>query len=141
MIMPQRKAKKTPTPARYPVALERAARRRGLMPPLQAHPETTTYSVVEGALTFFVGEQVVRAEAGTAVVVKAGAAHTFRVETDGARWRVATDVASIARFDDLGRALAQPASMTDEDAATLRALGAANGIRILGAPGTLPQAA
>ena len=109
------------------------------MPPLQAHPQTTTYSVVEGALTFFVGEQVVRAEAGTAVVVKAGAAHTFRVETDGARWRVATDVASIARFDDLGRALAQPASMTDEDAATLRALGAANGIRILGAPGTLPK--
>ena len=108
------------------------------MPPLQTHPETTTYSVVEGALTFFVGEQVVRAEAGTAVVVKAGAAHTFRVETDGARWRVATDVASVARFDDLGRALAEPASMTAEDAATLRALGAANGIEILGAPGVLP---
>jgi len=137
----QRKAKKTATPARYPVALERAARKRGLMPPLQAHPEETTYSVVDGALTFFVSREVVRAEAGAAVVVEAGAAHTFRIETEGARWRVATEVASVARFDDLGRALAEPARMTDEDAATVRALAAANEIQILGAPGTLPEAA
>ena len=139
MFGAQLKTRKTQPPARYPVALERAAPMRGLMPPLQSHPAETTYSVVDGALTFFVGEEVVHAEAGgAAVVVEAGAAHTFRVETDGARWRVATDVTSVARFDDLGRALAEPAAMTDEDAATLSALGAANEIRILGAPGKLP---
>jgi hypothetical protein len=125
-------------PPRYPVSLERAARGRGLMPPLQAHSARTTYSVLCGAITFFVGEESVRAEAGTTVVVQAGAAHTFRVESEGARWRVATDVTSVARFDDLGRALAQPGAMTDEDAATLAAIAGANAIRILGAPGTLP---
>jgi mannose-6-phosphate isomerase-like protein (cupin superfamily) len=129
----------TKPPTRYRVSLERAARGRGLMPPLQAHPERTTYSVIEGTMTFFLGETAVRAEAGCTVIVQADAAHTFRIEGDGARWRVATEVSSVARFDDLGRALAQPGSMTPQDVATVSAIAATNGIRILGSPGTLPQ--
>ena len=109
------------------------------MPPLQAHPGRTIYSVLEGAITFFVGDQIVRAEAGCAVVAAAGLAHAFRIETKGARWRVTTGVASVARFDDLGRALARPGSMTPQDVATVSAIAAANGIRILGSPGTLPS--
>jgi hypothetical protein len=125
-------------PVRYSVSLERAARGRGLMPPLQALPERSTYSVLCGEITFFVGGEAVRAEAGTVVVVHAGTAHTFRIESDGARWCVSTEVTSVARFDDLGRALAKPGSMTDEDAATVAAIAAANEISILGSPGELP---
>jgi hypothetical protein len=129
------------TPTRYPVCLERAAHGRGLMPPLQAHPVRTTYSVVDGSITFFVGGRTIEAGSGATVVAEAGVAHTFRIESDGARWRVATDVASIARFDDLGRALAFPAGMTEQDATTVSAIAAANGIRVLGSPGLLPAAA
>jgi hypothetical protein len=141
MIVSQLKVRKAAMPARYPVGLERAARGRGLMPPLQAHPEDTTYSVIAGEITFFVGDDVVPAQVGTVVLVRAGAPHTFRIETDCARWRVSTAVASVARFDDLGRALAQPGSMTAEDASTVTAIADANGIRILGSPGALPPAA
>jgi cupin domain len=141
MITAKITTRRAAPPVRYPVALERAARGRGLMPPLQAHPEATTYSVLDGVVTFFVGDEVVHAETGAVVVAEAGVAHTFRIDSDGARWRVATEVSSIARFDDLGRALAKPGTMTGEDAATLAALAGANAIRVLGAPGSLPPAA
>jgi mannose-6-phosphate isomerase-like protein (cupin superfamily) len=139
MIVSQLRTRQVARGERYPVSLERASRRRGAMAPLQAHPEQTTYSVVEGAITFYVGEAETRAERGTVVLVPARTAHTFRIESEGARWRVATQVVSVARFDDLGRALAEPGPMTDDDAATLAAIAAANGIRILGAPGALPS--
>jgi len=108
------------------------------MPPLQAHPEETTYSVIEGSVAFFVGESLVAAGPGESVVAPAGVAHTFRIDSEGARWRVATRVSSVIRFDDLGRALTAPGSMTEDDAATVGAIAAANGIRILGPPGMLP---
>jgi hypothetical protein len=109
------------------------------MPPLQSHPAETTYSVIEGSVTFFVGDALLAADAGDVVVAPDGVAHTFRLESDRARWRIATRVSSVARFDDLGRALACPGSMTENDEATVGVLAAANGIRILGSPGTLPS--
>lgn len=105
------------------------------MPPLQAHPARTTYSVLDGSITFFVGGRTIEAQGGASVVAEPGVAHTFRIESEGARWRVATDVASIARFDDLGRALAHPCAMTEQDTATVTAIAAANEIEILGPPG------
>ena len=141
MIVPQLKVRKAALPGRYPVGLERAARGRGLMPPLQAHPEDTTYAVLTGEITFYVGADVVPARPGTVVLVRAGVAHTFRVESDCARWRVSTAVASVTRFDDLGRALAQPGAMTEDDEAAVTAIAGANAIRILGSPGALPAAA
>jgi uncharacterized cupin superfamily protein len=138
-ITQQIKASRTPTRERYAVSLERAARGRGLMPPLQAHADDTTYSVIEGSVTFFVGDESLAADAGDVVLAPDGVAHTFRIDSDGARWRVATRVSSVARFDDLGRALARPGSMTNDDEATVGVLAAANGIRILGSPGMLPS--
>lgn len=139
MIVSQLRTRQAARAERYPVSLERASRRRGAMPPLQAHPEHTTYAVLDGEITFFVGETETRAERGTCVIVPAGTPHTFRIESEGARWRVATTVVSVARFDDLGRALAEPGSMTADDAAAVAAIAAANGIRILGSPGMLPD--
>src|SRR5207244_11757017 len=77
------------TSTRFPVSLERAARGRGLMPPLQSHTTRTTYSVLDGSITFFVGGRTIGAATGATVVAEAGVAHTFRIESDGARWRVA----------------------------------------------------
>jgi mannose-6-phosphate isomerase-like protein (cupin superfamily) len=122
------------------VLVEREAPRRGVMPPLHAHAEDARYEVLAGELTFYVGGTAVSAKAGEVVEVPAGMAHTFRVETDGARWTVTTRVASAARFEDLGLALSGPVDEwpSAEELASLEAIAAANGIGILGPPGRLP---
>ena len=122
------------------VLVERRASGVGVMPPLHAHAEDAQYDVVEGELTFFVDGEVVRARGGDTVLVPAQAAHTFRVETAGSRWLVTTRVASPARFDELGLALADPVDdWTDPyELAAVEAIAAANGIAILGPPGRLP---
>lgn len=122
------------------VLVERRAPRAGVMPPLHAHAEDAQYEVLEGRLTFFVGGEVVRARSGEAVPVAAGEPHTFRVESAGSRWVVTTRVASPARFDDLGLALADPVDEWPDadELAAVEAIAAANGIAILGPPGRLP---
>ena len=125
------------------LALERVGRTSGLMTPLYASAADETFHVRAGAVTFFVGDDVVRAEAGDVVVAPAGAPHALRVESPVARWLVVTDVASPARYDDFGLAFA-PADgewTTAEDEAAVSAIAAANRISVLGAPGALPAAA
>jgi mannose-6-phosphate isomerase-like protein (cupin superfamily) len=130
------------SPARdQAVLVERAARLRGVMPPLHARDVDETYYVLEGTLTFFVGGETVTAGDGEVVVVPRGRARTFRVESDGARWLLLTRVASPPRFEDFGRALAEPrrpAAWSGEDASLVTALAAANAITILGPPGMTP---
>ncbi|HEX2044954.1 MAG TPA: cupin domain-containing protein [Gaiellaceae bacterium] len=127
------------------VVLERASSTRGAMAPLHSRDEDETFTMVEGELTFFVGAHVVPAKAGDVVVVPRHVPRTIRVESDRARWLVATRARSPARFDDFGRALARPLERgaavwtSAEDEATLRALGAANGTAVLGPPGRLPS--
>jgi mannose-6-phosphate isomerase-like protein (cupin superfamily) len=122
--------------------VEGHAARRGLMPPLHANGEDESYHVVAGELTFFVGAEVVYARVGDVVVAPRDVPRTYRVESDGARWLVLTRVASLARFEDFGRALAEPVAggwPSAEEKASLDALAAANGIRVLGPPGLLPS--
>lgn len=127
------------------VLLERSGSTRGAMAPLHSRDEGETVSVVEGRLTFFVGAHVVPAGPGDVVALPRHVARTFRVESDRARWLVATRVRSLARFDDFSRALVPPAGddaaawASAEDEATVRALGSANGIALLGPPGLLPS--
>jgi uncharacterized cupin superfamily protein len=122
------------------VLIERVAPRRGVMPPLHAHAEDAQYEVLAGELTFYIGRTVVRARPGAVVPVPAGIAHTFVVESAHARWNVATRVLSVARFEDLGLALAHPVAEwpSADELASLEAIAAANGISILGPPGRLP---
>lgn len=122
------------------VRVERRAPRNGVMPPLHAHAEDVEYEVLEGELTFFVGGDVVRAKPGDVISVPAGVRHTFCVEFASARWRVAARVASPARFEDFGLALARPVYdwPSDEERESVEAMAAANGIEILGPPGCLP---
>ena len=93
--------------------VERVAPRRGVMAPLHARTEDETYHVLTGELTFFVGDEIVRARAGDVVVAPRGVPHTYRVESDGTRWLVLTRLVSVARFEDFGRALAEPQSVWD----------------------------
>jgi mannose-6-phosphate isomerase-like protein (cupin superfamily) len=123
--------------------VERRAAGRGLMPPLHARSEDETHHVLAGELTFFVGDEIVRARGGDVVVAPRDVPRTYRVQSGGARWLVLTRVSSLARFEDFGRALAEPVAgcgwPSPEEAASLDALAAANGIRILGPPGRLPS--
>lgn len=124
------------------VLVERRAPRAGVMPPLHAHEDDVRYEVLIGKLTFDVGGDVVAAREGAVVDVPAGVPHTFRVDTDGARWTVTTRVRSTARFEDLGLALARPVDEwpSADERAALEAIAAANGISILGPPGARPAA-
>lgn len=135
--------RRSPPPLR--VVLERSGSTRGAMTPLHSREEEETFSVLEGELTFFVGAHVVPARPGDVVVLPRHVARTLRVESDRARWLVATRARSLGRFEDFARALVPPregcttAWATAEDEATLEALGAANGITLLGPPGLLPS--
>ena len=82
----------------------------GHMAPLHVHDEDETYRVMDGELTFFIGEDSVAAVEGDVVVAPAGVARTFRTGPAGASWLVLTRVRSLARFEDFGRAV-EPAGL------------------------------
>ena len=124
------------------MVVERVATSPGVMPPLYRRSEDESYYVVEGELTFYVGDDVARACAGEVVAAPGSVPRTFRVETERARWLVLTRVASPDRFEDFGRALSCPAEWQGpEDEARIAMLGAPNGIEVLGPPGSLPSQA
>ena len=118
----------------------------GHMTPLHVHDEDESFYIVEGRLTFFVGDEVIEATAGTTRVAPKGIPHTFRVDSpQGARAIVVT---SPGRFEDFVRAVSRPAAVTTRpevtepptheqiEAFTRGAI--ENGIEILGPPGMLP---
>jgi mannose-6-phosphate isomerase-like protein (cupin superfamily) len=125
------------------IAVERSAP-NGHMGPLHTREHDETYRVLEGTVTFYVGREVVAAGAGDVVVAPAGSPRTFRVDSQRARWLVRTRVDSVERFLDFGRAVAPPLPDSSagwpsaEEHATVAAIAAVNGIRLLGPPGALP---
>ena len=129
--------------------VETAAMERGTMPPLHARDRDESYHVLEGEVVFYVGDETVRARAGEVVVVPSGTARTFLVTSATARWLVMTTVRSLSRYQDFTRAVTQPREIggleettwpSAEEAASLAAIAAANGIHVLGPPGMLPSA-
>jgi mannose-6-phosphate isomerase-like protein (cupin superfamily) len=115
----------------------------GSMSPLHRRDVAETYRVLAGEVTFFIEDDVVPARPGDVVVAPAGAARTFRAETD-ARWLVLTHVGSLERFVDFGRALSAPIACpaagwpVPAECARLASIAAPNGIDLLGPPGALP---
>jgi mannose-6-phosphate isomerase-like protein (cupin superfamily) len=95
---------------------------RGAAPPLHSHPQDETFYVVEGEVTAWLVEPGLADDAadppawvktrgrrcgpGAAVFAAAGAAHTFRVESDTARMLFLSTPAGI---EDYVRALGEPA--------------------------------
>lgn len=133
-----------PAERRSVLLFERSAT-RGAMAPLHRRPEDETFRVVDGEVTFFVGDEAVRARAGDVVVAPSGIPRTFRVESAVARWLVLTRVASLERYEDFGRAVAPPVLdgwwPSEDELAALEAIARANGIEILAPPGVVAVSA
>jgi hypothetical protein len=133
-------------PDAQPALLERSAA-FGQMAPLLRRDEDEAYRVVEGEVSFFVDGETVPAGPGGVVVAPAGAARTFIVESDVARWTVVTRVSDLQGFLDFGRALAAPPALelprpawpSPSELAAVAAIGAANRIELLAPPGVLPD--
>lgn len=104
------------------------------------HREDEWFYVTEGSLTFWVGDEVIEAPAGTFVYGPRDVPHTFIVSSAQARFLL---VAEPAGFEYFMRAMGQPASTLTipppaappSDLAPLIAAAAEYGIEILGPPG------
>ena len=114
---------------------------QGAGSPLHAHRrEDEWFYVTEGALTFWVGGEVIEAPAGSFVYGPRDIPHTFLVSSPAARFLVVTEPAGFERFM---RAMGQPAptltipppAAPPSDLAPLVAAAAEYGIEILGPPG------
>jgi mannose-6-phosphate isomerase-like protein (cupin superfamily) len=118
--------------------------RRGSMPPLHVHRrDEEAFFVLDGELLLFVGEEEVRLGAGRCVVAPREVPHTYRVESERARW---LDVNTPAGFERFVSEVAVPAAEEGlpppgraADPGALAAAAASQGIEILGPPGTLPR--
>ncbi len=119
--------------------------RRGSMPPLHVHRrDEESFFVLDAELVLFVGEEEIRLAAGGCVVAPRDVPHTYRVESEQARW---VDLNAPAGFERFVAEVAVPAAGEGlppagraSDPAALAAAAAAQGIEILGPPGTLPRA-
>jgi quercetin dioxygenase-like cupin family protein len=79
---------------------------KGVETPLHVQPEDDeTFYVLEGEVTFFAGEERLRASAGTTVHVPKGTPHGFRVESEPMRLLDVTTPQHVAFF----RAVGEPA--------------------------------
>jgi quercetin dioxygenase-like cupin family protein len=90
-------------------SLQEALLPRGAAPPLHSHPQDETLVVLEGEVTFWLGDYdapACRGRAGATVYAPAGTPHSFRVESDTARMLYLSTPAGI---DEYIAALAEPA--------------------------------
>ena len=124
-------------------ALVEVGGRRGDMPPLHVHHrEDEVFYVLEGTLTLHLPGRSVELRAGSAVTAPRGVPHTYRVESETARWLAFCEPAG---FDALVLETSVPAPRDElpppgreHDTAALAAAAARQGIELLGPPGALP---
>jgi quercetin dioxygenase-like cupin family protein len=102
------------------------------------HRDSETFCVLEGELTLFVGDEVVKASAGDVVYAPAGVPHTYNIDSPLARILVIAQPAGFERFVAEVGAPAERAELPSEpvpvDPERLGAIAAAHGIEILGPP-------
>ncbi len=119
---------------------------RGNMPPLHVHHrDDETFYVLDGELRLFIGDRESVLAPGRAALAPRGVAHTYRVQSDRARWIV---INSPAGFEQFVLAASEPApgaglppAGRELDPDALATAAAGQGIEILGPPGTLPTSA
>ena len=104
------------------------------------HREDEWFYVMEGAVTFWVGGEVIEATAGSFVYGPRDVPHTFLVSSPEARYLVVTEPAGFESFMlAVGRPAATltipPAAAPPSDPAPLIAAAAEWGIEIVGPPG------
>ncbi len=123
--------------------LSELAGARGNMPPLHVHHrDDETFYVLAGEVTVLFGDREVTVGAGQAALAPRQVPHTYRVESDLARWLV---INSPAGFEQFLLAMSEPAPAAElppggrpADPQALAQAAAEYGIEILGPPGTLP---
>ena len=114
---------------------------RGDSPPLHVHEEDEIFHVLEGQMLIRVGGEDYLTEVGQTLLAPRGVPHTYRVESEQARWLVVT---ARGDFEDFVRSFSRPALRNDlpEPAgppsnADIEALTAAcreHGIELVGPP-------
>jgi quercetin dioxygenase-like cupin family protein len=115
---------------------------RGSEAPEHAHDEGETVVLLDGEVTFRVAGEIVRPDSHGMVVLPRGVAHSYRVESDDARWLSITPSGRLARFvravgEPLSAAAAGPLDVAR--AVALTAAAAESGIQLLGpAPAAAP---
>jgi quercetin dioxygenase-like cupin family protein len=124
-------------------ALAERRARRGDMPPLHVHHrDDESFHVLHGELTVHVGQQTIALTAGQTALAPRGVPHTYRVQSESARWLL---INSPAGFEHFLRAVGErapgeqlPPEGQSFDPAVMAQLAAEQGIEILGPPGALP---
>jgi quercetin dioxygenase-like cupin family protein len=117
--------------------------RRGDMPPLHIHHrDDETFYVLDGTLTLFQPGTEVVLEAGSAFRAAKGIPHVYRVDSEQARWLAFCEPGG---FDSFVLEASVPAESAElpppgrpQDLDALAVAAAAEGIELLGPPGTLP---
>lgn len=115
----------------------------GDMPPLHVHHrEDEVFYVLEGRMRLHLPGEHVELASGDSFRAPRGVPHTYRVESETARWLVFCQPAG---FDALVRETAEPARSDGlpprgraHDVEALAAAAARQGIELLGPPGALP---
>jgi len=117
--------------------------RRGWSPPWHRQPdEDETFYVLAGELSFWAGnpdEPVGRAGTGTLAFLPRGIPHSFRVESETARWLTISTPAGHERFyQAAGEPMSDRYVIPDQDAGPdlerLRQAAARYGVELLGPP-------
>jgi mannose-6-phosphate isomerase-like protein (cupin superfamily) len=115
---------------------------RGDSPPLHVHRhEDEVFHVVDGELTLVVGEDTVRLGAGATALAPMGVPHTYRVDSEQARWLVVTTAGSFAEFVRAASRPAESAGLpepagppSEEEQRAFAALCGRHGIELVGPP-------
>ncbi len=126
------------------LAVVELAAHRGHMPPLHLHHlEDEAFTVLDGEITLYVGESVQTLSAGTSELGPRGVPHTFRVESDTARWLVAAAPAGFERFvaavGEPAPAAILPTEPVLPSPERFDEICREFGIELLGPPGTVPS--
>jgi quercetin dioxygenase-like cupin family protein len=89
---------------------------QGASPPLHTHPQDESYVVLEGRMSVQAGDTVVELEAGGAMTVPMGVAHSFWVHSETARVLMLSTPAGIERFVRDGSVAAEEPVLPPADA-------------------------
>lgn len=126
------------------LAVVELAGRRGHMPPLHVHQaEDEAFVVLDGEITLYVGAETHTVRTGETALAPRGVPHTFRVESESARWLAVCTPSGFDRFvAEVGQPAeeqAVPETPVMPDAEAFEKICEAHGIEVLGPPGTLPS--
>jgi quercetin dioxygenase-like cupin family protein len=111
----------------------------GRMTPLHAHDMEETFLVLDGSLAVHAGGETAHVGPGNTLTVPANVPHALATIGRDVRYVASTFVLAPERYAEFMRAVAVPTGdRPADDDAVVEFLARANGITVLGPPGSLP---